>query len=74
MKSVGAHSHAECVCYFLAGAAGVAGAVTAGLAAGAGAFDGFTRLYATTIATSTTAAIMMFLFVNKLFICVLLCL
>lgn len=41
MKSVGAHSHAECVCYFLAGAAG---AVTAGLAAGAGAALGFTRL------------------------------
>ena len=30
--------------YFLAGAAGVTGAVTAGLAAGAGAFDGFTML------------------------------
>jgi len=32
------------LCYFLAGAAGVAGAVTAGLAAGAGAFDGFNKL------------------------------
>jgi hypothetical protein len=33
------------VCYyFLAGAAGVTGAVTAGLAAGTGAFDGFTML------------------------------
>ena len=32
------------VCYFFARAAGVAGADTAGLAAGAGAFAGFTRL------------------------------
>jgi hypothetical protein len=37
---VGVPTH-ECVCYFFAGAAG---AVTAGLAAGAGAFAGFTRL------------------------------
>ena len=33
-----------CVCYFLAGAAGCAGAVTAGLAAGAGAFAGLVKL------------------------------
>ena len=65
--------HPVAIDYFFAGAAGVTGAVTAGLAAGAGAFDGFTRLYAATIATSTTAAIMMFLVVNKLFICVLRC-
>ena len=32
------------VCYFLAGAAGCAGAVTAGLAAGAGAFAGLVKL------------------------------
>ena len=62
--------HPDVKCYFFAGAAGVAGADTAGLDAGAGAFDGFTRLYAATIATSTTAAIMMFVFVNKFFICV----
>lgn len=64
--------HPDVKCYFFAGAAGAAGAVTAGLAAGAGAFAGFTRLYAATIATSTTAAMMIFVLVNKLFICVLL--
>ena len=62
--------HPVAIDYFFAGAAGVAGADTAGLAAGAGAFAGFTRLYPATIATSTTAAMMMFVFVNKFFICV----